>query len=118
MKQKSGALAFIVSAIILWLLSHFNLLGVSLGGNRTWVTILLVALVLGIINWIVVSLVRSMFKKGSPVFLFIIALVVDAVALWLTAVIVSNFNVGSILQTIIVAAILAAVCSVAGLVKD
>jgi len=118
MKQKSGILAFILSAVVLWVLSLVNWFGITFGGT-TWVTILIVALVLGLINFIVVSIARSIFKKGSPLFMFVIALVIDAVALWLTARLVSNFNITPFFpQTIVVAAILALVCSAAGLVKD
>ena len=118
MKQKSGILAFILSAVLLWVLSRVNWFGITFAGT-TWVTILIVALVLGLVNFIVVSIARSLFKRGSALFMFIIALVVDAFALWLTARLVSNFNIAPFFpQTIVVAAILALVCGAAGLVKD
>ena len=117
MKQKSGFLAFLLSAVLLWLLSRIGWFGITFGG-RTWVTILIVALVLGIVNFIVVAIVRSIFKKGSPLFMFVIALLADAFALWLTARLVTNFNISFFPQAIIVAAILALACSAAGLVKD
>jgi len=118
MKQKSGILAFILSAIILWILSLGFIPFIEVGfGGTIWVTILIVALVLGIINFIIVAILRRLFKRGSSAFMFIVALVIDAFALWLTARLVSNFSIEFWPHAIIVAAILAAVCSVAGLVK-
>ncbi|MCL2527892.1 MAG: phage holin family protein [Defluviitaleaceae bacterium] len=118
MKQKSGALAFILSAVILWLLSFVPFMNITFGGRWTIVTILIVALVLGLINLILVSFAKRLFKKGSPAFLFCIALVIDAAALWLAARIVTNFDIPFFPQAIIAAAILAFVCTAAGLVKD
>jgi len=119
MKQKKGFLAFLLSAIILWLLSVLPLpfMNISFGG-RTWFTILLVAIVLGIINFILVAFVRGLFKKSTSGFIFVLTLVVDAAALWLTARIVSNFNITFFPTAIIAAAILAFACTAAGLVKD
>jgi len=120
MKQKKGILAFLLSAVILWLLSWLNppFIDITIGGT-VWVTILIVALVLGIINFVVVSIARAIFKKGSALFMFIIALVIDAIALWLTHLLVSNFTLGNFFPTTILTAfILALACSLAGLVKD
>jgi len=124
MKQKKGILAFILSAVIIWLLSWLNppFIGITIGGT-TWVTILIIALVLGVINFVVVSIARAIFKKGSPGFMFIIALLIDAVALWLTALIMGSRFVmygtwNGWLTTILTAFILALACSLAGLVKD
>ena len=117
MKQKSGALAFILSAVILWALSLLPFMNITFGGT-TWVTILIVALVLGVINFFLVSFVRGLFKKGGPLFMFVICLVIDAAALWLAGVILSNFSIEFFPTAIIAAAVLAAVCSATGLVKD
>jgi len=117
MKQKSGALAFILSAVVLFVLSFVPFMNITFGGNRI-VTGLLVALALAIINWILLLLVRAIFKKGSPAFIFVITLIVDALALWLTARVVSNFDIPFFPQAIIAGAILALVCTAAGLVKD
>jgi len=120
MKQKKGILAFVLSAVILWLLSWLNppFIDITIGGT-TWVTILIVALVLGIINLVIVSIVRAIFKKGSALFMFIIALLVDAGALWLTHIVVRNFTLGNFFPTtILTALILALACSLAGLVKE
>jgi len=118
MKQKSGILAFVLSAIVLWILSLDFVPFIVVGfGGTIWVTILIVALVLGIINFIIVAILRSLFKKGSAAFMFIVALVIDAFALWLTARLLSNFSIEFWPHAVIAAAILAAVCSVAGLVK-
>jgi len=118
MKQKKGVLAFILSAVILWLLSFVPFMNITFGGT-TWVTILIVALALGIINFIVVAILRAIFKRGnSALITFIIALVIDAAALWLAGVFVRNFSIEFFPTAIIAAAILAAACTAAGLVKD
>jgi len=121
MKQKSGILAFLLSAIVLWLLSWLNppFINITIGGT-TWVTILILALVLGILNFIVVSIARSIFKRGSQLFMFIIALVIDAVALILADIVMgARFDVGGFFPSaILTALILAVVCSLAGFVKD
>jgi len=118
MKQKSGILAFIVSAIVLWVLSLDFIPFIEVGfGGTTWVTILIVAIILGLINLLIVSFLRRLFKKGNAAFLFVVALVIDAFALWLTARLVSNFSIAFWPHAVIAAAILAAVCSLTGLVK-
>ncbi|MCL2572470.1 MAG: phage holin family protein [Defluviitaleaceae bacterium] len=119
MKQKKGFLAFLLSAVILWLLSVIPLpfMNIRFEG-RTWFTILLVAVVLGIINFVLVAFVRGLFKKSTEGFMFVVTLVVDAAALWLTARIVSNFHIGFFPTAIIAAAILAFACTAAGLVKE
>jgi len=120
MKQKSGILAFILSAVVLWILSLDFVPFVEVGFTGTvWVTILIVALVLGILNFIIVSLLRRLLKRGdNPVYLFVAALVIDAVALVVASAILSNFTIVFWPHAIIAAAILAVVCSLAGLVKD
>jgi len=119
MKQKSGFLAFLLSAVILWALSRLPIPFIDIHfGGTTWVTILIVAIVLGLINLILVNLVRSFFKKGSAAFIFVITLVIDAAALMLTGVLVRNFDAGGFVSAVLAAAIIAAACTAAGLVKD
>ena len=119
MKQKKGILAFILSAVVLFILSRLPLPSFMAFTFGTGImTILIVALVLGLINLIVVSLARSLFKRGSALFMFIIALLIDALALWLTARFVSAFSIDFFPNAIIIGFILALVCSAAGLVKD
>jgi len=120
MKQKSGFLAFLLSAIILWVLSQFDwipFIDITVTG-RVWVTILIVAIVLGIINFVLVAVVKRLFKKGSSLFILVVTLAVDALALILTSHLVNNFDVGGWVSAILTAAILAVVCTAAGLVKD
>jgi len=121
MKQKSGILAFLVSAVIIWLLAdviNLPFIDITLGGTR-WVTILIVAVVLGLINLILVSFVRGLFKKGSSAFIFVVTLAIDAGALWLTSVIMDDrLEFAHWYGIVLTAAILALVCTLAGLVKD
>ncbi|MCL2405718.1 MAG: phage holin family protein [Defluviitaleaceae bacterium] len=119
MKQKSGILAFILSAVVLWILSMDFVPFIEIGfGGTVLVTIFLVALVLGIINFIIVALLRRLFKKGSAAIMFVVALIIDAFALVLTSMVMgSRFSIAFWPHAIIVAAILAAVCSLTGLVK-
>ena len=122
MKQKSGFLAFLVSAIVLWVLSldFVPFIVVEFGGRWTWFSILIVAVVLGLINLIVVSFVKSLFKKSnSAVFIFVVTLLIDAGALVLASWIMKSwFTIVFWPHAIIAAAILALVCTLAGLVKD
>jgi len=119
MKRKSGILAFVLSAVVLWVLSldFVPFIEVYFGGRTTIITILIVALLLGIINFTIVAFLKSFFKKGSPAFLFIIALIIDAIALSVTSFFMNNFTIAFWPHAIIAAAILAAVCSLAGLVE-
>jgi len=122
MKQKSGFLAFLVSAIVLWILSldFVPFIEISFGGRWTWFTILILAIVLGLINLIVVALIKKVFKNSnSAIFIFIVTLLIDAGALMLANWIMGSwFSIVFWPHAIIAAAILALVCTLAGLVKD
>ena len=115
--MKTGLVAWIVSAIVLWLLSFVPFMNITFGG-RTWLTILIVAVVVGLINAIIVPVVKGIFKKGHPAVIFCISLIVDAAALWLAGVIIRNFTIEFFPTAIIAAAVLALVNVGAGFVKD
>ena len=73
-------IAWIFSAVILWLLSFLPFMNITFGGTP-WRTILIVAIVVGLINAIIVPIIKGVFKKGHPAVIFCISLVVDAAAL-------------------------------------
>ena len=99
---------WIISAIILWLLSFLPFMHINFGG-RTWLTIFIVAVVVGLINAIIVPVVKDVFKKGHPVFIFCVSLVVDAAALWLAGAFIRNFSIEFFPTAIIAATVLALV---------
>ena len=101
-------ITWVFSAVILWLLSFLPFMDISFGG-RTWFTIFIVAVVVGLINAIIVPVVKGVFKKGRPSVIFCISLVVDAAALWLAGVLISNFSIGFFPTAIIAAGVLAMV---------
>ena len=122
MKQKSGFLAFLLSAVVLWVLSlpFIPFLQIDFGGRWTWLTILIVAVVLGLVNLILVSAVKSLFKNSnSAAFIFCITLLADAGALVLTSFIMRSwFTIAFWPHAVIAAAVLALVSTLAGFVKD
>ncbi|MCL2378773.1 MAG: phage holin family protein [Defluviitaleaceae bacterium] len=101
-------ITWIFSAVILWLLSFVPFMNISFGGV-TWRTILIVAIVVGLINAIVVPIVKDVFKKGRPAVIFCVSLIVDAAALWLAGWLIGNFYIQFFPTAIIAAAILAMV---------
>ena len=109
-------ITWIFSAVILWILSFLPFMDINFGG-RTWLTILIVAVVVGLINAIIVPVVKGVFKQGHHTVIFCISLVVDAAALWLAGVLVGNFSIGFFPTAIIAAAILALINVGAGFDK-
>ena len=100
-------ITWIFSAVILWLLSFLPFINIVFGG-RTWLTIFVVAVVVGLINAIIVPAVKGIFKSGEPTVIFCISLIIDAAALWLAGWIIPNFSIG-FLSAIVAAAVLALV---------
>lgn len=96
---------WVISALILWLLSFIPFLDIAFSG---WVAILVVAVVLGLINALIVPVVKNFFKKSTYTLLIIISLVIDAAALWLAGVLVPGFSIGFFPTAIIAAIILTA----------
>jgi len=109
-------ITWIFSAIILWLLSFVPFMNITFGGT-TWLTILIVAIVVGLINAIIVPVVKSVFKKANHIVIFVISLIIDAAALWLAGVIVPNFSIEFFPTAIIAAAVLALINVGAGFGK-
>ena len=101
-------IAWIFSAVILWLLSFVPFMDIVFGGIQ-WRTILIVAVVVGLINAIIVPVVKGVFKKGHPTVIFCISVVIDAAALWVAALLVRNFSIEFFPTAIIAAAVLALV---------
>jgi len=117
--MKTGFISWVVSAIVLWLLSVLPLgfLNITFGG-RVWLTILIVAVVVGLINAIIVPAVKGVFKNGNPAVIFCVSLIIDAAALWLAGVILRNFSIQFFPTAIIAAAVLALVNVGAGFTKE
>ena len=91
-----------IGALLLWLLSFLPFLNMRFSGIFS---ILVVAIVLGLINALIVPVVKNGFKSDNAVLLMIISLIVDAAALWLAGAIVRGFYI-SFVSAIIVAVIL------------
>ena len=115
--MRKGFIAWLFSAVILWLLSFLPFMNITFGG-RTWLTIIIVAVVIGLINAIIVPVVKGVFNQGHPAVIFCISLVIDAAALWLAGVILRNFEIQFFPTAIIAAAVLALVNVGAGFTKD
>jgi len=99
---------WIISALVLWLLSFVPFLDISFDG---WVAILIVAIVLGLINALIVPIVKGIFKgknDNATWLILIISLVIDAAALWLANVIVPGFHISFFPTAIIAAVVLTA----------
>ena len=104
---------WLISAVILWLMSlvtpFIPFLYMRFAGG--WLPVVIVAIVLGLINAIIVPIVKRIFKRGNnTVIILIVTVVIDAGALWLTSVIASrSFFIDFFPTAIVVALILAAV---------
>ena len=94
-------LNWVISAVILWLLSFVPFMNIGFTG---WQAILITAVVLGLINALLVPLLKSLFKKKNTVVLVIVSVLLNAGALWLGAVIVPGFSI-EFLPTAIIAAV-------------
>ena len=83
---------WVLSALILWLLSFLPFMHI---GFDNWITLLIVALVIGLINALIVPIVKGLFKKkrANALLVIIISLIVNAAALWLAARIVPEFYI-------------------------
>ena len=108
--MKKGFIAWIISAVVLWLLSLLPFMDIYFGGRWMWLTIVIVAVVIGLINAIIVPVVKGVFKKAHPAVIFCISLVIDAAALWLAGVLMRSwFSIEFFPTAIIAAAVLALV---------
>ena len=119
--MKQGLISWIVSALVLWLLSLINWMGITFGGTgfSFIITIIIVAVVVGLINAIIVPVVKGVFKKGHPAVLFCISLLIDAAALWLAHWLLGDrFGFTHFSRAIIAAAVLALVNVGVGFTKE
>jgi len=101
-------ISWILSALILWVLSFF--LDISFTGGVISVSFLITAIVIGLINALLVPLVKNIFKTENAILLFVISLVVDAAALMLASQLPIGFSI-----TFVAALIAAAVLSLLNL---
>jgi len=98
---------WLVSALVLWGLSWLPFMAMSFRG---WVSIVIVAVVLGLINAIIVPIVKGLFKgnRQTSLLIVIISVIVDAGAIWLASVLVGGFTLGNFFPTAIIAAVVLA----------
>jgi len=93
-----------ISALILWGLSFLPFMYMSFRG---WGTVVGVAIVLGLINALIVPIVKGIFKNVNATLLLVISLVIDAVSLILAGWFVGGFTIEFFPTAIIAAAVLA-----------
>jgi uncharacterized membrane protein YvlD (DUF360 family) len=111
---KNGLITALLLLLISWLfanvgfLQNIELLQVTLH-PRFW-PVIVVAFVFGLINGMLVPLVKRLFRKSKGAILFALTLIVDAGALMLTASFASrSLYIGNWQTALIIAAILAAI---------
>jgi len=76
-----------------------------------WFAILIVAIVLGLINALIVPIVKNLVKgkkSNATLLILILSLVIDAAALWLAGVLVRGFSIEFFPTAIIAAVVLTA----------
>jgi len=76
-----------------------------------WLAILIVAIVLGLINALIVPVVKNLVKgkkSNATLLILILSLVIDAAALWLAGVLVRGFSIEFFPTAIIAAVVLTA----------
>ena len=111
---KNGLITALLLVLISWLIGSMGILS---GISWLQVTlplkfwpVIIVAIVFGVINGLLVPLVKGFFKKAQGLILFALTLIVDAGALMLTARIARNsLYIGNWQTAIVIAAVLAAV---------
>ena len=102
-------ISWILSALVLWVLS-LVLPGISFDGGVISISFLITAVVIGLINALLVPLVKNIVKTQNAILLFVISLVVDAAALMFAAWLPIGFGI-----TFVAALIAAAVLSLLNL---
>jgi len=98
-------ISWIISAAVLWLLQFVPFL--EIGFTRGWLSFIFVAIIIGLINAIIVPIVKGLVKgkkSNATLLILILSLVIDAAALWLAGVILSGFYI-QFFPTAIIAAI-------------
>ena len=97
-------ITWLLSALVLWLLSFIPFMGITIAGNL--LSFVFVAVVIGLINAFIVPIVKGIFKLNNPGIMLVVSLVIDAAALWLASIILSGFTIGVPVPALIAAAIL------------
>ena len=107
---------WLISALILWGMSFLTFIpfvNISFSGSwglGTWFTIILVAVVLGLINALIGPALHSLIKKSKPLVLLILSLIINAALIWVVQYVPGlGFSV-----TFITAIIAAALMSILG----
>jgi len=108
-------ISWILSALVLFVLSFF--LDISFSGGIISLSFLIAAVVIGLINALLVPVVKNIFKTQNNAVLFVISLVIDAAALMLAAWLPIGFHISFFPAAIIAAAVLAIVGLGAGSVN-
>jgi uncharacterized membrane protein YvlD (DUF360 family) len=106
----SVLISWLLSALALWLLSLIPLspfFDINFYDGVLSLSFLIAAVVIGLINGLLVPLVKGVLKVKSPLVLLFVSLVVDAVALILASILVPGFGIG-IIAAVIAGAVLSA----------
>jgi len=106
----SAILTWIFGGFLLWLMSLIPFMHIVFDrfmGHGRWLTILIVALVLGLINAIIAPIMKFLFKTQKALPLFIISLAVNIGALWLAGWLMDSFSIELFPTAVIAAAVLA-----------
>jgi len=97
-------ISWLLSAVVLWLLQFVPFIQISLPGIFS-LGFLITAVVIGLINALLVPIVKDKLKAKSHLAILVITLAVDTGALLLASFLPINFSIG-IVSAIIAAAIL------------
>ncbi|MCL1863748.1 MAG: phage holin family protein [Defluviitaleaceae bacterium] len=103
-----------LSAVVLFLLQFVPFLDIYFGANI--VSFIIVAVVIGLINGLLVPLVKNILKIKNPLVLLVATLLVDACALVLAGFLPIAFGIGFV-SAIIAAAVLSVLNLGAGMVN-
>ena len=96
----------VLSALLLWVMQFLPFLNIYVT-NIFSISFLIVAVAIGVINAVLVPLVKNVLKPKTPLILLIVTLLVDAAGLMLADFLVSGFGIGFV-SAIIAGAVLAA----------
>ena len=99
-------LNWLISAVLLWLMSFVPFMNIGFAG---WLSIVIAAVVLGLINALLVPVFKGLFKKKNTIVFLIVSLLINAAALWLGGLLVPGFFIEFFPTAIIAAAVLSLV---------
>ena len=94
---------WVISALVLWLMHFIPFMQITFDG---WLAILLAAVIIGLINALIVPVVKGLFKKANGIILLVISLIIDAGALWLASLLPIGFGIQFFPTAIIAALVL------------